>query len=60
MPMVFWPWVAQQSSTDDQTKVKEDGADEEAQDAEFTEKKTGDGDEKKESEAEEDTKKDKK
>merc|ERR1712194_342571 len=54
-------YKAQQSSTDDQTKVKEDGADEEAQDAEFTEKKTGDDDEKKkESEAEEDTKKDKK
>merc|ERR1712194_147982 len=52
-------YKAQQSSTDDQTKVKEEGADEEAQDAEFTEKKTG-GDEKKESEAEEDTKKDKK
>merc|ERR1712194_880577 len=54
-------YKAQQSSTDDQTKVKEEGADEEAQDAEFTEKKTGDDDEKKkESEAEEDTKKDKK
>merc|ERR1712194_567221 len=53
-------YKAQQSSTDDQTKVKEEGADEEAQDAEFTEKKTtGDGDEKKESEAEDD-KKDKK
>merc|ERR1712194_552230 len=47
-------YKAQQSSTDDQTKVKEEGADEEAQDAEFTEKKTGDGDEKKESAAEED------
>merc|ERR1712194_963503 len=47
-------YKAQQSSTDDQTKVKEEGADEEAQDAEFTEKKTtGDGDEKK-SAAEED------
>merc|ERR1712194_507178 len=47
-------YKAQQSSTDDQTKVKEEGADEEAQDAEFTKKKTGDGDEKKESAAEED------
>mmetsp|Transcript_47982 Transcript_47982/g.55369 ORF Transcript_47982/g.55369 Transcript_47982/m.55369 type:complete len:693 (+) Transcript_47982:287-2365(+) len=53
-------YKAQQSSTDDQTKVKEEGADEEAQDAEFTEKKTGGDEKKKESEAEEDTKKDKK
>merc|ERR1712194_337505 len=54
-------YKAQQSSTDDQTKVKEEGADDDAQDAEFTEKKTGcDEDNKKESEADDDTKKDKK
>merc|ERR1712085_102188 len=45
-------YKAQQSSTDDQTKVKEEGADEEAQDAEFTEKKTGGDDEKKKEESE--------
>merc|ERR1712238_391055 len=36
-------YKAQQSSTDDQTKVKEEGAD----DAQFTEKKTSDDDDKK-------------